>query len=460
MRTEEFDVLIAGGGTTGVIAGLAAARNGARTLIVERQRCLGGQFTAGSQGAWVGFSDKANRIVSGMTWELRDLLNERGAIVEDDPETDVCFLYDPEVAKVVLNELLGKEPLITTYFNTAVVDVLVDDDTVVGAVIQSQMDRVEIRAKVVIDTTGDASVAAQAGAPFEIRERKEIQPMTLIGRLAGVDIARVQEHYAANPVEFDHHVPPAWRDYKTFPGFMHYGVRDDLRGADLPAHLEYLRHWLVIFTSTPNPGEVTINCSGAVEAQSTAAEFEDRARQEIVSQACLYDVAEAMRTYIPGFENAYLSLIASQLGVRESRRIVGDYKLTLDDFREAREFEDNIGRAAMPAGFHTPEGESMTVYDLPAGESMGIPYRCMLPQTREGLLVAGRCVSYEPPVANTIRNMAQCMVMGQAVGTAAALAVEHGTSPRGIDVPLLQETLRAQGAILDPAVSHQVAAAV
>src|SRR5690606_16199493 len=125
MRTEEVDVLVAGGGTAGVIAGLAAARNGARTLLVERQRCLGGQFTAGSQGAWVGFSDKKNRIVSGMTWELRDLMYERGAIVEDDPETDVCFLYDPEVAKVVLNELLGKEELLTTYFNTSVVDVLV-----------------------------------------------------------------------------------------------------------------------------------------------------------------------------------------------------------------------------------------------------------------------------------------------------------------------------------------------
>ncbi len=136
--------------------------------------------------------------------------------------------------------------------------------------------------------------------------------------------------------------------------------------------------------------------------------------------------------------------------MRESRRIIGDYKLTLDDFASAREFEDNVGRAAMPAGFHAPEGESMTVYDLPAGESMGIPYRCMLPQEREGLLVAGRCVSYEPPVANTIRNMAQCMVMGQAVGTAAALAVEHGTTPRGVDIEMLQQTLREQGRTIDP----------
>jgi hypothetical protein len=212
--------------------------------------------------------------------------------------------------------------------------------------------------------------------------------------------------------------------------------------------MEYLRDWLIIFTSTPNPGEVTINCSGAIEAHSTAAEFDDRARQEIVSQACLYDVAEALRRYVPGFENAYLSIIASQLGVRESRRIIGDYKLTLEDFQAAREFEDSIGRGAMPAGFHTSDGITMSVYDLPAGESMTIPYRCLLPQGFDGLLVAGRCVSYEPPVANCIRNMAQCMVMGQAVGTAAALAVEHGTTARDVDIALLQDTLRKQGATL------------
>ncbi len=447
MRTEEVDVVVAGGGTAGVIAGLAAARNGARTLLVERQRCLGGQFTAGSQGAWVGFSDKKNRIVNGIAWELRDLLRERNAIVEADPETDVCFLYDPEVAKVVLNEMLGREPLLKTYFNTSVIDVLKDGDAVVGVVIQSEMEQVEVRSKVVIDSSGDAGVAAKAGVPFEIRAKKDIQPMTLIGRMAGVDMDRVKQYYEENPPVHDHHVPPAWRDYKTFPGFMHYGLRDELENAELPEHLEYLRNWLAIFTSTPNPGEVTINCSGAIEAHSIAG-FEDRARQEIVSQSCLYDVAEAMRRYVPGFENAYLSVIASQLGVRESRRVIGDYKLTLDDFRAAREFDDSIGRGAMPAGAHTPDGVTMTVYDLPAGKSMAIPYRCMLPKGTDGLLIAGRCVSYEPPVANCIRNMAQCMVMGQAVGTAAALAVEHGTTPREVDIPLLQATLREQGAIL------------
>ena len=447
MKSKKVDVLVAGGGTAGAIAGIAAARNGAKTLIVDKQRCLGGQFTAGMQGAWVGFSDKEKVIVSGIAWELRNLLMERNAIVEEDPNTDVCFLYDTEVAKVVLDEMASREPNLLSYFNSSIVDVIKEGDKVVGLVVLSEMEQMEIRADVVIDCTGDAVVAAKAKAPFEIRAKKDIQPMTLIGKMAGVDMDRVKQYYQDNPPVHDESEPPAWHDFKTFPGFMHFGLKDELENVELPPHLEYLRNWLAIFTSTPNPGEVTINCSGAIEAHSIAG-FEDRAQQEVFSQKCLYDVAEALRLYVPGFEKSYLSAIASLLGIRESRRIIGDYKVTLNDFLAAREFEDSIGRGAMPAGTHTPDGVTMVVHDLEPGKSMTIPYRCMLPQNTEGLLVAGRCVSYEAPVANCIRCMPQCMVMGEAAGVAAAIAVKQGVTPRKVDIKLLQETLKKQNAII------------
>lgn len=447
MKSKEVDVLIAGGGTAGIIAAIASARNGAETLIVEKQRCLGGQFTAGMMGAWVGFSDKEKVIVKGIAWELRDILMERGAIVEDNPDTDVCFLYDTEVAKIVLDEMVAREPKLTAYVNTSIIDVTMEGDTVTGLVVVSEMEQMVIRAKAVIDCTGDAAVAARAGVPFEIRPKKEIQPMSLVGKMAGIDMERVKAYYKENPPKKDHMVPPAWRDYKSFPGFMHYGLSDELENVELPAHLEYLRNWLAIFTSTPNPGEVTINCSGAIESHSVAG-FDERAAQEVFSQKCLYDVAEALRRYVPGFENAYLTAIASLLGIRESRRIIGDYKVTLEDFLAAKDFEDSIGRGAMPAGAHTPDGATMNVYDLDPGKSMTIPYRCMLPEKAEGLLVAGRCVSYEAPVANCIRCMPQCMAMGQAAGTAAAMAARQGQSPRQVDVKKLQATLLEQNAII------------
>lgn len=447
MEDKRFDVIVAGGGTAGVIAGFAAARNGAKTLIVEKNRCLGGQFTSGMQGAWVGFSDKLKRCVGGMTWELRNILKEHDAIVEENPDTDVCFLYDTEIAKVILDEIAKNQPNLTVYLNTTIADVIQDGNTVTGLVVLSEMQLENVYGKIIIDCTGDAAVSAKAGAEFAIRDNRDIQPMTLIGKMAGVDMEKVKAYYEENPPVEDTMMPPAWHDFKTFPGLMHFGLKDELKDVSLPPDKEYLRHWLGIFTSTPNPGEMTINCSGALEADSTAG-FETRTEQENFSQKCLYDVAWAMKNYIPGFENSYLTAIASMLGVRESRRVMCDYEVKFSDFLDAKEFPDSIGRGAMPAGFHTPEGETMCVYDLEPGKSMTIPYRCMVVRGKENLLVAGRCASYEIEVANCIRCMPQCMVMGEAAGTAAALAVSDGTTARNVDIKKLQEKLIEQGGIL------------
>lgn len=447
MNEQKFDVIVAGGGTAGVLAGLSAAREGAKTLIVEKNRCLGGQFTSGMQGAWVGFSDKVKRCVGGMTWELRNILKEKNAIVDENPDTDVCYLYDTEVAKVVLDDMAQKEPNLTVYLNTQIADVIQEGDTVIGLTVLSEMQLKNIYGGIVIDCTGDAAVSAKAGAEFAIRDDRELQPMTLIGKMAGVDMEKVRDYYKKNPPIEDTMMPPAWHDFKTFPGLMHFGLKDELKNVTLPTDKEYLRHWLGIFTSTPNQGEMTINCSGALEADSTQG-FETRTEQENFSQQCLYDVAWAMKNYIPGFENSYLTAIASMLGVRESRRVICDYEVTFDDFLNAKEFDDSIGRGAMLAGFHTPEGETMCVYDLEPGKSMTIPYRCMVVKGKENLLVAGRCVSYEIEVANCIRCMPQCMVMGEAAGTAAAIAIKEGVSVRDINVSSLKEKLLNRGGIL------------
>ncbi len=290
-------------------------------------------------------------------------------------------------------------------------------------------------------------MCAKAGATYELREKKDIQPMSLIGKMAGVDMDKVRKYYEENPPVLDTMMPPAWHDFKTFPGLMHFGLKDELKDVELPADKEYLRHWLGIFTSTPNWGEMTINCSGAIESHSTDG-FSTRTKQENFSQKCLYDVAWAMKNYIPGFEHSYLTAIAAMLGVRESRRVICDYEVTLDDFLAARDFPDSIGRGAMPAGTHDPDGETMCVYDLPAGQSMTIPYSCMVVKGKENLLVAGRCCSYESPVANCIRCMPQCMVMGEAVGIAAKLAIDDGVTARNVDIAKLQKRLRENGGIL------------
>lgn len=251
MNEQKFDVIVAGGGTAGVLAGLSAAREGAKTLIVEKNRCLGGQFTSGMQGAWVGFSDKVKRCVGGMTWELRNILKEKNAIVDENPDTDVCYLYDTEVAKVVLDDMAQKEPNLTVYLNTQIADVIQEGDTVIGLTVLSEMQLKNIYGGIVIDCTGDAAVSAKAGAEFAIRDDRELQPMTLIGKMAGVDMEKVRDYYKKNPPIEDTMMPPAWHDFKTFPGLMHFGLKDELKNVTLPTDKEYLRHWLGIFTSTP-----------------------------------------------------------------------------------------------------------------------------------------------------------------------------------------------------------------
>lgn len=342
MNQKTFDVIVAGGGTAGAIAGLAAARNGARTLIVEKNRCLGGQFTAGMMGAWVGFSDKLHRCVGGIAWELRNVLNELGAVVDEDPETDVCYLYDTEVAKVVLADLAAREPNLTTYLNTQIVDVLQVGDTLSGLVILSEMELMEVRAEMIVDCTGDAAVAAKAGVPCEIRPKKEIQPMSLVGKMSGVDLARVKAYYKEHPPVKDHWWPLV-AGVQNVPRLYALWLHGHAGWRGASASFGILRSWFGTFMSSPNEGEITINCSGAIASHSIEG-FEEKTRQENFSQKCLYDVAEALKRYVPGFENAYLSAISGFLGVRESRRVLGDYKVTMVDFMAARDFEDSIGR--------------------------------------------------------------------------------------------------------------------
>jgi len=447
MKTKKVDVLVCGAGTAGIVAALAAARNGAQTLVVDKLRCLGGQFTAGMQGCWVGFSDKEKVIVKGIAWDIRDRLIARGAYLENDVNTDVCYIYDTEASKIVLDEMVAEEKNLEVYLDTLITGVVTDGDAVKGIIALSECEEMEITADVVVDCTGDAVVSYMAGVPYEIRDKENIQPCTLMGKLGGVDIEKVKKFYAENPPVIDTFLPPAWRSFKTLPGFMHYGLGDELAGDDVPERLHYLRHWLAYFNETPNFGEVVINCSGAIINHSTSG-FSDRTSMEISAEKCLYDVAEVYKRYVPGFEKSFVSGMASLLGIRETRRIIGDYKVTFEDFLSARQFEDNIGLGAMPAGYHKADGsEDMDVFDLEPGTSMGIPYRCMLPLGKDGLLVAGRCSSYEPEVANCIRCMAQVMAMGEAAGTAAAIAAKKGIQPRDVDIKELQAQLKKQNAI-------------
>jgi len=446
VESSIVDVLVVGGGTAGVIAGIVAARNGAETIIVEKQECLGGMFTAGMLGILVCFSDKERVIVKGIPWEIRSKMDQLNALVEENVQTDAYTIYDPEAAKVVCDELAENQSNLTIYLNTLAVDSVMKDNKIVGVIIQAGLDRRVILAKQVVDCSGDAVVAYLAGARYELRPKEKLQPVTLMAKVGNVDVKKVEQYYKTHPPKLDPYTNPAWFGYKTFPGFSHWGLKDELEEINLPPHLNYLKNWVIELTSTPYKGEILLNTTGEINVDGI--DFKDVSYSEIVSRRRIREALEALRISVPGFENAHVANTASLLGVRESRRIKGEYKVTFDDFKAARDFEDTVARSATAAGLHTPDGKEIKMIPIEKGKSLGIPYRCMVPEKVDNLLVAGRCVDYHPDVADTMRTMIQCMAMGQATGTAAAMAAKKGIIPRKVNYQELRGTLKEQGAVV------------
>ncbi len=447
MRSLKTDVLVVGGGTAGCIAAIASARVGAKTLIIEKQECLGGQWTAGMLGLWVGFGNKEKVIVRGIPWEIRTKLKKLGAIVENNPETDPYALYDPETAKLVLDEIVGDEPNLSVYYNSTVIDVIMEDNAVAGAIVCAGSEEVVVSAKVIVDCSGDAVVAAKAGAPFWIQERSALHPVTVIGKFCNVDVDKLSDYYKKNPPKLDPPCNPAFGGFTTFPHLEHYGLKDELKDIRLPPRLEYFKKgWMVMFNTTPHPGEVLWNMTGDILLDCT--HVEDVIKGEITSRKRLRDGLEVAKMCIPGMENAYIASTASLLGVRETRRIEGEYTISVEDATNARSFEDAVALTGMAMGYHPADGTDIVMTPLKKGATMGIPYRCLLPKKVENLLVAGRCTSYVPEVADTMRNMVQCMAMGEATGTAAALAVIEGVTPRALNIRSLRKKLSEQGVAL------------
>jgi hypothetical protein len=300
------------------------------------------------------------------------------------------------------------------------VDAMMDGRVIRGAVVENKSGRQAVFADVIVDATGDGDLAARAGAEFEIEDQPQAMTMTFC--LANVDVARAT---AIRRPELRRLMKEAV-ERGAFPLPRHDGGYRAIPGM---------------------PGVVAANMTRIRQVIGTDAVDLTRAEIEGRRQVALY--ADFLCGCVPGFENAFVVSIATQVGVRETRRILGDYVLTEDDVLGASKFADAIGRSAWPVELHDP-GKSGEVYweHLPYGESYDIPYRCLLPRAVEGLLVAGRCASTTHVAQASARVTGPCLVMGQAAGTAAAIAVREKGTPREVNASSLRQTLQAQGADL------------
>ncbi len=441
---RKVDVAVAGGGVAGMAAAYAAAQNGAKTLLIERNAFLGGTATAGIVPMLAGF-----QAMQGFAHDFFDRLGQMGGSINVE-----ATAFDVEPFKHLALEMLDKAG-VEFMFYTIVAAPMMRDGQVVGIVTEGKSGRLGVAAHTVIDATGDGDVCAWAGVPFTKGRASDgkMRPVTTTFYVGNVDLRRVSQYIRENPDDFSpishRHLLDFERNIIKVDGFFKL-VEQAKANGDMDESLHYLR----LLGTHPERGVVVINTTRIYGVDGT--DTFDLTRGEIEARYQMMRVFNFAKKYVPGFENAWLIDSACNLGVRETRHIEGRYVVTEDDIDAHPSFDDAISQIVshVPRGMtaHSPDGgeaaDGDTFYrgltSYPA-RRFEVPYRALLPKGIEGLLVAGRCLSVTHEVDNSTRGMNTCMNVGQAAGTAAALAARSGKMVSEVDVSELQGILTDQG---------------
>jgi hypothetical protein len=440
----DCDVLVVGGGNAGCAAALAAARSGARTMLVERYGFLGGTATAAMVGPWMTFHSGGERIVGGIAQEIVERLialgGSPGHVADSSDYVPTITPFDPEVHKALLFDLM-RESGVRLLLHALVTDALRDGRGAVrGAVFATVGGPREIRAARTIDATADAFVAAAARCKVVVGdERGRVQPASLMFRLSHVDRAALAAYVRAHPDQMRTSLKAHERSpdaLTAVAGLYELWRAAQADGIDVPREL-------VSFFASPYPDEVTVNMTRVVDIDPL--DPDDLTRAEVEARGQVMRLTAFFRAHVPGFANARIAATATQIGIRESRRIVGEYTLTAADVLAGRTFGDAVARSAYPIDIHNPSGSGTETRRLPPGASYEIPYRCLIPLGVDDLLVAGRCISTTHEALASTRLTPTVMTLGQAAGTAAALSVAAGIAPRALDGAALRARLIADG---------------
>ena len=414
---KKFDVAVIGGGFTGVAAAVAAARGGARVILIEKANCLGGAATNCLVNPFMPYTTEINgekvALSAGIFEEINNLLRERGAMM------GTRFLE--EDLKLVLNRLVlsaGVELLFHAYISCAQKN---GDGKIESVTLATRSGEESIFADYFIDATGDAQLAFLADCPVTLgREPDHLcQPMTLCFRLGNVD---VEKFMASKP-----------RYTEAYQKALEEGS------------IKNPRENVLVFNN-PIKNVLHFNTTRIVKHDPTNPW--DVTKAEIMAREQVFEIIDFLKKHADGLENSFLMMTAAEIGVRESRMIVGDYVLTEQDCRNCVKFDDAIAACNYDIDIHNPEGTGTSHYYFPKGEYYTIPYRSLIPKNAENLLVAGRCISSDHGAQASYRIMPVVCCLGEAAGEAIALAVKEGCSVREIDVPTLQQNLKQNGAFI------------
>lgn len=413
-----YDVIVIGGGFAGCGAALAAARNGAKTLLIERINALGGAPATMGVNPFMRYFYK-DPATGEIVYLSRGIFEELVADMNAAEETR-SNVFNPEWLKILLNRKM-LEAGVELLFNSYAVAAEREGNKMTTVTVANKSGLVTLAASYFIDCTGDADVAALADFPYRVGRPGDglCQPMTLNFLIGGVDPERFEQNYW--------NIVPLWKEEKK-KGY----IKNPMDG-------------IMVFHTT-FPGIVRLNATRVVRRNPvngwdvTLADIE--AREQVV------ELWHFLRDHIPGFENSRILSTAMQTGVRESRMIDGEHVLTSEELVACTRFEDRIAAGNYDIDIHNPEGSGTSHYFFPDGQYYTIPYRSLIPKDAENLLVAGRCISTTHEAQASIRIMPIVCTLGEAAGTAAALAVKAGCPVGKVDIPALQEALTNAGAFI------------
>jgi len=442
-----WDVIVLGGGVSGCMAAIASARQGARTLLVEQYGFLGGSLTNAGVGPMMTFHAGSRQVVTGIPQELVDRMCALGGCIGHIEDTtgyaSSVTPFDGEIMKLALDQLTA-ESGVKVLFHAHLVGAEKQDGTLTAVQVQTRGGRLELKGRVFVDATGDGALSAAAGA--QVRQGRDLdgfcQPMTTNMKVRGVDIAALKAEIRREPENFN------IRDLDALdraPRLSAAGFYRQFNAAKQRGELSTAREDVLLF-ETVAPGEVIVNTTRVVLLNPTDPWDLSAAEQQGRRQA--HELMRFFRKHCAGFAQAELVSTGVQIGVRESRRVMGEYLLTAEDLLSSQYFADTVALGGYPIDIHNPTGEKTETTHLKPGQFYYIPLRSLIVKGLDNLLVCGRCISATHEAGAAIRVTPIAMGVGQAAGTAAGLAAAGCVPVRALNPAQVRSALEQLGAAI------------
>lgn len=443
------DVVIVGGGPSGIIAAKTLAKAGYEVILIERYGFLGGSTTNSLVIPMMTFHAGKKQIIKGYAQDLIDRLKiNKGTIGHIKDPLGVGSTITPietEVYKYISQEYLLEDGVDIKYYTEAI-DIEIEEEIIKNIIVKTRSGFYKIEAKRYIDASGDGDIVSMAGEDFLIGREKDgkCQPMSMMFKVGNIDREKIIKYSEKNPEQFV--ISKNLKGLRDTDRIAISGYFDLVKMADENNDLNINRD-RVLFFELNNKSEILVNMSRIINKLSVK-DFE-LSEATIEGRRQIFKIMNFLKKYIPGFENSKILESGVQIGVRESRRIDGLYTLTEEDILNKTIFEDTIALGSWPIDVHDPDGANLNIKTLKMGEYYGIPYRCLVPKKIKNLVVSGRIISVTHEALASVRVTPICMALGQASGCACLESLKEDLYFKDLDIKKLRMRLIETGQILE-----------